>query len=182
MTFPSLSPSPRILHILKNHTYILSMLKMVMEGKLVYTVIDKPEWMTYYPNSRLLAGIPTVADIGYAHVKIRATDGDVIVDQEFYMHVLEGTTAAISVELQDEPYIYPNPANSAFIVHYNDQMEDGLFKLYDYLGKLMTEQHLYEGTENNFNTGDLNLSPGIYLYTIQSGVELYSGKLIIQNH
>jgi hypothetical protein len=151
------------------------------DEEIVYTVIDLPAWMTYYPNSRLLAGIPSASDQGYAHLKIRATDGSVIVDQELYIRVLLGTSAAIPMETLDAPYLYPNPAKGTFKVQYKDQKEDGLFKLYDYLGKLKTEQYLYKGTENNFITGELNLSPGIYLYTIQSGAEIYSGKLIIQN-
>lgn len=151
------------------------------DEEIVFTVIDMPVWMTYYPNSRLLAGIPSAEDKGYSHVKIRATDGSVIVDQEFYIHVLQGTSADNPLVIEDAPYLYPNPAKGAFKVHYKNQKENGVFKLYDYLGKLVTEQTLYEGTESNYTAGELNLSPGIYFYTIQSGEELYSGKLIIQS-
>lgn len=150
--------------------------------EVIFTVIDMPDWITYYPNSRILAGVPADSDKGYSHLKIRATDGSVIVDQEFYIHVLQGTSATTLIQLKNKPYLFPNPARGTFTVHYTNQMEDGIFTLYDNLGKLMTKQQLDKGSQNSFSTGELNLCPGIYLYTIRSGAELYTGKFIIQNY
>jgi hypothetical protein len=144
------------------------------------TVVEKPGWMTFYPSSNLLAGVPTTSDIGYTRIRIRAYDGKSVAEQRYYMNVLLGTSSTDPQLSGNQVTIYPNPAAGKLFVLYKNQKEAGIFSLYDQLGRIITENNLYPGQDAAFSVTGLNLKPGIYLYIIQYGAETTTGKLIVQ--
>jgi len=149
--------------------------------KLEYMVLEMPSWVTFYPNSRVIAGIPESKDVGYTHILIRATDGLYNVDQAFWLNVLPGTLGIVDIPFKDQPYLFPNPSGGQFTIHYENQKDPGTFRLYDQVGRQVANLTLLPDKNISFLSDQLDIYPGIYVYTIFNGVELYSGKLIIQS-
>lgn len=165
-----------------NESYIYPFNAVDKDGvELDFFILEKPDWMNYFPNSKLLAGTPGTENVGYTQVKIRASDGAVDVDQEFYLHVLMGTTSIEGISMEDQPYVYPNPSPGSFYIHYENQKSTGVFSLFDKLGRLMAKEKLIPGENNSFSSAELNVHQGIYLYTIQIGSEYFTGKLVISS-
>jgi hypothetical protein len=144
-------------------------------------VAEKPGWMTYYPNSKLLAGIPATSDAGYTRIRINAYDGKALVEQKYYLNVILGTSSFNGNLPGIQPNLYPNPATDQVVIVYKDQKDTGIFSLYDQLGRVVTEEPLVPGQDASFSIAELNIPPGIYLYVIQHGADNNTGKLIIQS-
>lgn len=165
-----------------NESYIYPFKAVDGDGvEMNYQILQIPDWIEYYSNSHALVGVPSTEDLGYTEIKIRASNGVDIVNQSFYLHVIMGTSATERIPLNGQPCIYPNPSSGSFSIHYENQKDPGVFRLYDGLGKAMAEEKLFPGENTNFLSGKLNLYPGVYIYTIRAGTEYFTGKLVIQS-
>jgi hypothetical protein len=152
------------------------------DQEITINVVEKPAWMEFYPSSTLLAGIPGSSDLGYTRILIRASDSESMVEQKYYLNVLMGTAIPVTDGLTEKPFIYPNPASGTIHVEYSGQSVKGLFRLHDQLGRTVVEEQLFPGQNTSFSVTNLQLKPGVYIYTIDNEVDNITGKLIIQQN
>lgn len=147
-----------------------------------FTIVQKPDWLIHYVNSKILAGTPEVKDMGTAVVKIRVSDGTTEVDQNFYISVSSITAVGDVATAESAPSIYPNPVLEHFTLDNRDHLNDAVFEIYGSSGRLIFKQVLNGGEVIHFNVNERDMQPGIYFYSIRSKQNHFTGKLILQNH
>jgi lysophospholipase L1-like esterase len=158
------------------YTYAFSATDIEPEDVLVFSILLKPDWLTLYASSKLLAGVPIQS--GDLPVTLRVSDGQINVDQSFTIKVI-GQTPANEVENNSDVRVYPNPATDHFRLTLPGPSVDIDFKLYDITGKLVLRRLIYKNDEPEIYIGYENLSPGVYFYRILLEKEIYIGKLMI---
>jgi hypothetical protein len=133
-----------------------------------------PSWLSFNPGTRTFSGTPATAEtIG---LKVIATDtANANVSCVFNLLVTQHTAINPKGEQIVNEYKlyqnYPNPFNPSTVISYTLPSNSFVsIKVYDILGKEITtlvnsvqKRGLYEIT---MNTGNLNLSSGIYIYSI----------------
>jgi lysophospholipase L1-like esterase len=147
------------------------------EDVLVLAVPIKPSWMTFYSNSKLLAGVPHADDSGDQSVSISVTDGHVTVYQSYVLYV-NGPTSNAENE-SGSIRIYPNPASDRIILDLKNQTQDAVLEIYDMTGKPLLKKRYCPDCDAVLYIHDNHLTSGIYLYTITTSEKTIKGKLII---
>jgi hypothetical protein len=110
--------------------YIYSIKANDIDGdKLTYSAPQLPGWLTFYPATNVISGIPHIEDLGQHYVTVSVSDGTVSADQNFRISVNNGndtptftstpvTTArervfytytAIAEDLDDDALTYTAP-------------------------------------------------------------------------
>jgi len=126
---------------------------------LTYTAPILPDWLTFYPETHVVSGVPRTADIGRHDVTLRVTDGTVTADQSFPIYVDDENT---------EPSFTSTPileATEGALYVYYATAEDGdgddlIFSapvLPDWLSFDASTQVLH-GTPDNGDVGDHNVT------------------------
>jgi len=68
--------------------YIYTIAAQDMDGDdLSYSAPVLPDWLSYYPATNVISGIPHTGDLGSHHVTVRVSDGTVSADQSFRIRV-----------------------------------------------------------------------------------------------
>ena len=92
------------------------------------------------------------------------------------------TTTSITEQIlrkEKNILVYPNPANEQLKIFINELIGKAEFLLYDVYGKVILMENLFE-TENNLT---IDLSPGLYYYSITKNTKILStGKLLINSN
>ncbi len=160
------------------YIYSIKVFDPDVEDILAYSVFLKPAWLTFYPNSRLLAGIPHPGDPGNSGVSIRVSDGHADADQSFVIHV-DGTTPVPETETGSQVYLYPNPAQDFISLKPDNRTEELTFDLYDLSGKPLLHKVFCRDCESVINLRDYSIEAGSYIYRIKSVQKTITGKLLI---
>lgn len=141
------------------------------------TVPVKPDWLIYYPNSKLLAGKPPLNAMYSNNVAISVSDGHSVVLKTFILHVIGGMTA-IDQNTAGSFTVYPNPATDHITIRSENFTHDMIFMLYTPDGRNVITEKLVQGNSTLYFNNDLQ--SGIYIYTIESAGTVVKGKLLIE--
>ncbi len=77
-------------------------------------------------------------------------------------------------------YLYPNPAKESIILRFTEIDNMAFFQLYNYLGQSVYKTTWRTDGEAEFTLSVADLLPGVYIYTMNDGNSVKSGKLIIE--
>jgi hypothetical protein len=144
---------------------------------LVYTMNLKPGWLTFYPNSKLLAGVPQTGDPRNSGVSIRVSDGHVNVDQSFVIRTdIPSPVAGID---EAKNYIYPNPAIDRISIVMENRNSDLTFDLFELTGKLVLHRVYCTGCDAVISISEAGIEPGAYIYKISTPEKRINGKILI---
>jgi len=124
-----------------------------------YSAPQLPDWLTFFPETNVISGIPASGDLGRHDVVLRVSDGTVSADQSFPIFVENVnsaprfTSTPIYSALKGELYLYTATAE--------DQDDDDLIFsapiLPDWLSFDINTQVLY-GTPDDPDEGNNNIS------------------------
>lgn len=148
-----------------------------IDDVLVYSINLKPNWLTFYPNSRLLAGVPHTGDPRNSAVSIRVSDGHVNVDQSFVIRV--DLPSAVTDINDAKNFIYPNPATDRISIVIENRNQDLTFELFDLTGKMVLHRVFCGSCEAVVYINESGVEPGAYIYTLNTGGKMVKGKLLI---
>jgi hypothetical protein len=146
---------------------------------LVYSINLKPAWLTFYPNSKLLAGVPHEGDPRNSGVSVRVSDGKVNVDQSFVIHT--DLPSPVSDIKDAKNYIYPNPATDRITIVAENRNSDLTFDLFDLTGKLVLHKVFCTSCEAVVTFSESGIEPGAYIYKTGTSGNMVNGKLLINN-
>jgi hypothetical protein len=164
--------------IIINNQYIYSVEVSDPDAdQLSITVPVKPAWLTYYSNSRLLAGKPPLDALYSNNVAISVSDGKSVVLQTFILRVIGGMSA-ISDKTSENFTVYPNPATDHITIKSENFTHDMIFMMYTPDGRNVITEKLVSDTSTLYFKNDLQ--PGMYIYTIESAGTVIKGKLLIE--
>ncbi len=150
-----------------------------IDDLLVFSVNLKPAWLTFYPNSKLLAGVPQIGDPRNSGVSIRVSDGHVNVDQSYIIHTDIPSPSESIHEAKN--YIYPNPATDHITIVVENRNSDLTFDLFDLTGKLVLHREICAGCESVISLSESGVEPGAYIYTLGVSGNTVKGKLLISD-
>jgi hypothetical protein len=145
---------------------------------LTYSVSLKPAWITFYPNSKLLAGTPHQPDVGNTAISIRVNDGHVNIDQSYVLHV-DGPTPVADLS-GSGIFLYPNPARDHIVISRNEKDADMTFDLFDLTGRQVLSKSFCSSCEAVIQFRDYKVEPGSYVYRITQTEKSVSGTLMIR--
>ena len=139
---------------------------------------------------------PTTSDIGLYNITFETTtyviapivgaiNQDDAIDY-YYIEILENTTSVfnqfsdLTFELKD---IYPNPINdNAKIQFISGNSADVVFTVFNYLGEKIEERNIAATRGiNDIEISANDYANGVYLYSINNGIQLVSKRMIIEN-
>ena len=139
---------------------------------------------------------PTTSDIGLYNITFETTtyviapivgaiNQDDAIDY-YYIEILENTTSVfnqfsdLTFELKD---IYPNPINdNAKIQFISGNSADVVFTVFNYLGEKIEERNIAASRGvNNIEISAKDYANGMYLYSINNGMQIVSKRMIIAN-
>jgi len=140
--------------------YIYTLQAVDIDGdNLTFSAPVLPGWLTFYPNTNVISGVPQSSDLGSHTVTVSVTDGTVSANQTFSITVRNGNNApvftSVPVTLVKEGDLY------AYSVSAEDQDGDLLSfsapELPSWLS-LDKNTHLLSGTPDVSDTGVHNVS------------------------
>lgn len=156
------------------YTYNVSASDLDQGDVLQYSTLIKPDWLNFYPESKLLAGIPNQS--GSFPVTIRISDGSANVDQSFNIQV---QVASSNEDLNNENFsIFPNPASHYLIIK-SEKKGPADFALFNMMGVQVLHKSIDSTGETNINLDSSLLHSGTYFYKTDISGEQFTGKLII---
>jgi lysophospholipase L1-like esterase len=144
---------------------------------LTFTILLKPTWINFYPNSKLLAGIPHTGDSGNHGISIEVSDGHTNAIQSYVLHV-DGATS-IFENKSETALLYPNPAADHVVINMQNRAEELVLNLYDVSGRPVLQKIFCTDCDPILYFNDNQLAPGTYLYVISTSKETIRGKLLI---
>ncbi len=146
--------------VVVSDSYVYTVTAHDIDGDaLTYTAPVLPDWLTFYPATHVISGIPRTGDIGRHDVTLRVTDGTVTADQSFPIYVEdeniepEFTSTPVLEATVGELYVYYASAEDG-------DGDDLIFNapvLPDWLSFDFNTQVLH-GTPNNDDVGDHNVT------------------------
>jgi lysophospholipase L1-like esterase len=158
------------------YNYVFSASDIDSADILQFSVPVKPDWLIFYPDSKLVAGIPTQP--GDFPVTIRVNDGHVNTDQPYTIEVV-GQTPVVEVNLEKHISVFPNPVTDHFMLLIPGRSENIDFRLFDPTGRPVLNRMICKDCEPEISIGQENLLPGVYFYKIILEKDIYTGKLQI---
>ena len=138
---------------------------------------------------------PTISEIGSHQIIMNTTTTvdagigfpitqDDVVDY-YYINVTNATSVInqfhdFTFELKD---VFPNPVNNnAKIQFISGNSADVVFTVFNYLGEKIEEKHIAASRGvNNIEVSANDYANGMYLYSINNGVQIVSKRMIIAN-
>jgi len=138
---------------------------------------------------------PTFAEIGYHQIIMNTTTTvdagsfgiqtqDDIIDY-YYINVTNATSVInkfndFTFELKD---IFPNPVNNnAKIQFISGNSVDVVFTVFNYLGEIIEERNIAATRGvNDIEIAANNYDNGMYLYSINNGIQIVSKRMIVAN-
>jgi lysophospholipase L1-like esterase len=144
---------------------------------LVFSMNIKPDWLTFYPNSKLLAGVLEQGDTRNSTVSIRVSDGKVNVDQSFVIH--SDLPSPVKDMKDANTYVYPNPATDRITIVMENRKSDLTFDLFDLTGKLVLHRVFCSNCEAVVTISESGIEPGAYIYRTGTTENMVNGKILI---
>ncbi len=150
-----------------------------------YFAKDIPDWLSFYPDSRVLIGVPGQDHVGESLVKMGATD---FLDSTYQTYVLKVTLVSgmFQFEIEDLCRIYPNPVTQNLFIEMVDRAglvgQDLIFELYDLTGSQVFQSILVED-HTEISLEGIGLANGMYFYRLTDvniRDPLQSGKIVIK--
>jgi hypothetical protein len=140
--------------------YVYTVTAQDIDGdELTFTAPQLPDWLTFYPDTHVISGVPRSSDLGRHDVTLRVSDGTVSSDQVFPIFVEAVNTAphftsvpVTSVDAGDL-YTYIALAEDAD----GDDLSYSALTLPDWLNFDVNTRNLY-GTPTNDDAGDHNVT------------------------
>lgn len=133
-----------------------------------------PSWLSFNPATRTLSGTPS--SVGAVWLKVIATDNaNALAACYFTLNIVNHTSVRQISEITADNFKlfqnYPNPFNPATVIRYSIPENSRVsLKVYDILGKevavLVNSVQKSGIYEVSMEMNKLNLSSGIYIYTI----------------
>ncbi len=106
--------------IVVGESYVYTIRAQDIDGDVLsYSAPVLPGWLTFYPSTNVVSGIPRVADLGRHNVTVRVSDGTVTADQTFSITVENVNTAPFFTStpstsvVKDHLYVYYVAAEDA---------------------------------------------------------------------
>jgi hypothetical protein len=151
----------------KSYTYGISATD-AEKDPITYFVSELPEWLEYYPSSRVIIGVPEGKDIGSHLVILGATDG---IDTTYDVYTLEVIFETGLKDHESTPAlsIYPNPASDFLNIKIDNTEPDDLliFELRDMKGSIvMTEKITSSNTQISLR--NRGMKEGVYFYRLKN--------------
>jgi len=152
---PTFTSDPTI-SIVVEESYVYSIRAQDIDGDdLSYSAPVLPSWLTFYPATNVVSGIPRSGDLGRHNVTVRVSDGTVSADQTFRITVENlnsaptfTSTPLISV-VEDHLYVYYVTAEDAD----EDDLSFSAPVLPDWLS-FDENSLILHGTPDNADVGD----------------------------
>ncbi len=160
----------------QNYIYTVSAMDVDTTDTLVFTLTQKPEWITYYPSNRLITGIPQHA--GTYPVTVTVNDGHISVNQSFEVQVI-GSTGLDENGPEGSISVYPNPARNNIILEIKSREGDIDFQLFNIKGIPVIRRIICQTCDTRISLNQANIAPGIYFYRIIASGRVTTGKIII---
>lgn len=169
--------SEPIISVETNHlyTYTFSATDIDNGDILQFSAVQKPDWLTFYATSKLIAGVPQVA--GNYPVTLRVDDGHSLTDQEFTIVVFGQN--AIDDNQSDGIQVYPNPATENLYVNITGKDGSYRFIMTDVSGKTILEKPLFLNETSHIDLTNPDLTSGLYIYQIVGEKSIHIGKVFI---
>ncbi len=129
---------------------------------LTFSVIDKPAWLNFNPETGLLSGTPNNAQVGVYPIKLSVSDGDGASDQSFQLTVNNVNDAPVFTSTpivesnEDEQYRYALDASDDD----GDSISFGVVKKPDWLS-FDASSGLLSGIPDNSQVGSYDISLSI---------------------
>jgi hypothetical protein len=146
--------------VVVGETYIYTILGYDLDGDpLTYSAPVLPDWLTFYPTTNVISGVPRSSDLGRHDVTIRISDGTVSADQSFPITVENEnvaplfTSTPVTSVIQGELYVYNVTAADAN----DDELSFSAILLPDWLIFDVRTRVLF-GTPNSGDVGDHNVT------------------------
>lgn len=140
--------------------YIYSIKGADIDGDdLTYSAPQLPEWLTFYPATNVISGIPGSNDLGIHHVIVRISDGTVSADQSYPISVYNRndaptfTSSPVTTGQEGVYYQYTSTAEDLD----DDELTFSAPLLPDWLS-FNTGTHLLSGTPDNHDEGLHNVT------------------------
>ena len=146
--------------VVEGDSYVYTISANDIDGDaLAYSAPLLPDWLTFYPTTHVISGVPNSGDLGRHDVTVRVSDGTVSADQSFPITVQNVnitptfTSTPVTSVTEDELYVYYATAEDG-------DGDDLIFNapvLPDWLIFDVNTQVLH-GTPENGDVGDHNVS------------------------
>ena len=155
---PTFTSDPATSVVIGN-SYVYTITAQDIDGDvLTYSAPVLPGWLTYYPATHVISGVPRSSDLGRHDVTARVSDGTVSADQSFPITVENVnsapsfTSTPVTYALGGELYVYHATAEDAD----DDDLTFSAPVLPGWLSFDVNTQVLH-GTPTNADAGDYNV-------------------------
>ena len=129
---------------------------------------------------QIIMNTTTTVDAGFAGIQ---TQDDVI--DYYYINVTNATSVVnqfndFTFELKD---VFPNPVNSDSKIQFiSGSSVDVVFTVFNYLGEIIEERNIAATRGvNDIEIAANNYDNGMYLYSINNGIQIVSKRMIVAN-
>jgi lysophospholipase L1-like esterase len=173
------SASPLTVEMDAQYIYSIKVSDPDPDDVLVVSVPVKPSWMNFYPNSKLLYGVPQSGTSGNNSVSIAVSDGHVNVYQSFVVFV-DGPSPVPENEIDTKTFVFPNPSEDHISLNRGGLTGELTFDLFDIAGKPVLHREFCAGCESVIYFSDSEIPPGAYLYRMSDAKKTVTGKLLIR--
>jgi len=166
---PVFTSSP-LTEINQDQNYSYTMIATDADGdRIVYSVPDKPLWLAFNPDTRILSGIPSNSDTGTHQITARIYDGLYTVDQSFtiLVHNVNDPPVITSMPIveidQDQNYCYTLTADDID----GDDLEYSALLKPDWLS-FDPETGILNGIPSNNDVGQHNITLRVHDGTVNT--------------
>jgi hypothetical protein len=156
---PTFSSDPETSIVVGNNYVYTITAQDIDSDPLSYTAPVLPDWLTFFPETHVISGVPQSGDLGRHDVTLRVSDGTVSADQIFYIFVENVNTVPsfISTPLTSvsagDLYVYIAEAEDAD----GDELSYSAITLPSWLNFDVNTQNLH-GAPTNDDAGDHNVT------------------------
>ncbi|NJK87171.1 MAG: T9SS type A sorting domain-containing protein [Bacteroidales bacterium] len=143
------------------YAYQLNVSDIDEDDVLAITPTTIPSWLSYDAETKILSGMPVLADKGDHDVIFTISDGKDQIAHSFSINVFGEGSA-----LEDEALavrIYPVPVSTEVTLEFTDA-DAGIFQILDINGKVVREINIDGLLQTTIDVTDLN--PNVYIYKI----------------
>jgi hypothetical protein len=158
------------------YAYIFSATDVDANTTLTYSVVEKPEWLSFNATNGILSGTPAQADRGQHLVILRVSDGTVNVDQTFTIEV-DGPTGLENLEAAGVR-IYPVPASQYLTVKFDKLTNETQLEVVSVTGSIVRKATV-PANQNTFTLDLIGIEPGAYYLHIKNNSINNTGRFII---
>lgn len=141
--------------------------------------IDKPAWLSFNVNTGELCGTPCDNDQVQNHVLLRASDGALHTDLDFYITVDKGTLVPRNPDYPDRISVYPVPSTGRINVHIDGIAGNEEILVFNSIGQLI--KSVGASHFQNQTTIDMSGYPdGVYYLVCNGSDKSYSSEFILK--